>query len=46
MIFYKIHAVIISEDQICQVIPKMNGDETISVDPVEKGLHYQVVLCL
>ncbi|XP_065913707.1 cleavage and polyadenylation specificity factor subunit 1-like [Dysidea avara] len=32
----KIHAVITSEDQICQVIPKMNGDETISLDSVEK----------
>ena len=41
-ILFKIHAVITSEDQICQVIPKMNGDETISLDSVEKGRDFKV----
>ena len=39
----QIHAVITSEDQICQVIPKMSGDETITLESVERGMHYLLI---
>ena len=38
-VFDKVHAVILSEDKVCKVVPKMSttGDETITVDLVERG---------
>lgn len=48
----KVHAVIVSEDKICKVVPKMSptGDEVITLDSVERGCytatlqHYNVLL--
>lgn len=39
MTIAKVHAVIISEDKVCKVLPKMSttGDETVTLDPVERG---------
>ena len=36
----KVHAVIVSEDKVNKVVPKMSttGDEAITVDSVERGL--------
>lgn len=41
MSFLKVHAVIVSEDRVCKVLPKMSttGDETVTLDSVERGMY-------
>ena len=42
MSFPKVHAVIVSEDKVCNVVPKMSvtGDEAVTLDSVERGMYY------